>query len=374
MKIIINATAAKTSGALTVLRDCIAFLEKNCLANYEYHLFTVVDEFDKLMNIHVHKMKVQSWIPRIQWDNGGLQKWCKRNNLEPDAIISLQNTSTKFRNKTGMMIVQVVYYHHLVPLYKWNGMMSHDLKNLMYRYFYPFFVNRNNKTSHYVVQLPYVKELFCKRFKNITPNRVTIVRPNKPKINYENINEKINIKDENKFIYFYPATMMKYKNHEILIRALVKIKKENPDILKKIVIIFTLDKLPKYLKNFIKSNELNSSIQLIGQISYDEMMSYYKSVNALLFPSKIESFGLPLLEASCFGLPIIAADLPYAREVVENYSNKYFLNQDNVSTWAKAISEYKNYKKIVPENSNIYENTWENIFELTNKLIHEQNK
>ena len=367
--IIINATAAKTSGALTVLKECVSYIEANVSQDKKYHLFTVLNEFDTLKNITVHKLKPQTWVTRIKWDNGGLQKWCRKHNLEPEAIISLQNTSTKYRNKAGIMIIQVVYYHNTIPLYQRNGLRGAGYKLLLYRYFYPFFVNKNNSSSHYVVQLPYIKELFCKKFKNISSERITVIYPNKPIIDIQNIARKTLNTNNKMFAFIYPATLFGYKNHIILIKALAEIKKKNQDLLEKIILYFTIDEFSKKIKKIISNNNLEKNIKLIGQVSYQELLSYYNSVDALLFPSKVESFGLPLLEASCFGLPIIASDLPYAREVLEDYKNKYFVNPEDVTAWAEAIGNYKEYRKIMLENTNFQENSWKDFFQLVEKLV-----
>jgi len=369
--ILINATAAKTSGALTVLKDCIAQIEQYPMFGKEYHLFTVVDIFHDLKNVYVHKLNVQNWLSRILWDNGGLYRWCQKNNLEPDAIISLQNTSTKYKNKSGLMITQVVYYHQAIPLYMYNG-LGINFKLILYRHFYSFFVNRNNGQTHYVVQLSYIKELFCRKFKNIPSNRVTVIRTNRPQIDANAITEKdISIRQEI-FRFLYPAASFNYKNHEVLISALAILKKGHPKILERINILFTVDKLSNCLMGDIALNNLDSCIQFIGQVSYTEMLSYYKSADAMLFPSKMESLGYPLLEASCFGLPIIACDLPYAREVLEGYTNKYFVEVNNPNAWANVIYNYKEYSKAMVDNMAVSENSWENFFELVDRLILEQ--
>ncbi|MEY8216185.1 MAG: glycosyltransferase, partial [Colwellia sp.] len=41
----------------------------------------------------------------------------------------------------------------------------------------------------------------------------------------------------------------------------------------------------------------------------------YEASKALVFPSLRESFGLPLIEASSAGLPIIASELDFVRDV-----------------------------------------------------------
>ena len=50
---------------------------------------------------------------------------------------------------------------------------------------------------------------------------------------------------------------------------------------------------------------------------------YARSV--LVFPSYIETIGLPLLEARSVGAPILAADCLYARDGVEDYEKAEFL-------------------------------------------------
>ena len=43
----------------------------------------------------------------------------------------------------------------------------------------------------------------------------------------------------------------------------------------------------------------------------------YKAADGLLFPSTIETIGLPLLEAATFGLPVLANELEYVNYVEE---------------------------------------------------------
>ncbi|GHV13857.1 hypothetical protein FACS189491_09380 [Spirochaetia bacterium] len=175
-----------------------------------------------------------------------------------------------------------------------------------------------------------------------------------------------------KFTFFYPADGYSYKNHEIIIRALALLSMKNPLLINNIRVIFTLDSLPFELRNLIHENNLTQIVHLIGKIAYTDVLSYYKSADALLFPSKMESFGLPLIEATCFGLPVIAADLPYAREVLGNYSNKVFVDSDSVDKWVDAIRNYQVYKKVYHNDIDIRENSWKSFFELANRLVQER--
>jgi glycosyltransferase involved in cell wall biosynthesis len=51
-----------------------------------------------------------------------------------------------------------------------------------------------------------------------------------------------------------------------------------------------------------------------GNLSQSAVFKLYKSSSALIYPSLSESLGLPLIEASKFGIPIVAAELDYVRD------------------------------------------------------------
>lgn len=60
---------------------------------------------------------------------------------------------------------------------------------------------------------------------------------------------------------------------------------------------------------------LLGSITWLGLLDAPEIDNAYSRADALIYPSLMESFGLPLAEALAAGCPVIASDLPYAREV-----------------------------------------------------------
>lgn len=64
------------------------------------------------------------------------------------------------------------------------------------------------------------------------------------------------------------------------------------------------------------AGELQLKIFNLGYIAPAKVDALYRASGALIYPSRIESFGLPLIEASRHGLPIIAAELDYVRDVV----------------------------------------------------------
>lgn len=52
-----------------------------------------------------------------------------------------------------------------------------------------------------------------------------------------------------------------------------------------------------------------------GELTREDVARLYAQAGALVFPSFGESFGLPLIEAAAAGLPIVASELDYVRDV-----------------------------------------------------------
>ena len=55
-------------------------------------------------------------------------------------------------------------------------------------------------------------------------------------------------------------------------------------------------------------------VELVGTTSDPELARLYRGATALVFPSKLEGFGLPPVEAAACGVPTVGSDLPVLRE------------------------------------------------------------
>ena len=108
----------------------------------------------------------------------------------------------------------------------------------------------------------------------------------------------------NKFSLFYPAAFYPHKNHALIQKIDRYITTLDFEI--ELVITVEPDALP-----FDTSDK--EWIKCVGILSQAECLEQYMKCSALFFPSLMESYGLPLLEAMYIGIPIICSDLPYAR-------------------------------------------------------------
>ncbi len=90
------------------------------------------------------------------------------------------------------------------------------------------------------------------------------------------------------------------------------------------------------LKQKIKQENIEN-VQFDHNAGCEELVYYYKHAQALINPSLSEGFGLPLIEASYFGCPVVASDIPVFREVLgKNYRS---FNRENIQDIAEALSE-----------------------------------
>jgi glycosyltransferase involved in cell wall biosynthesis len=116
--------------------------------------------------------------------------------------------------------------------------------------------------------------------------------------------------------FIFPSTGDPHKNHRALVLAWARLAQEGvrPSL------VVTVDpgvypNLAEWMAERVGQNDLR--ITNIGFVPPHEMPSYYRRARALIFPSTCESFGRPLLEAAEFGLPILASELDYVRDVLD---------------------------------------------------------
>jgi glycosyltransferase involved in cell wall biosynthesis len=95
----------------------------------------------------------------------------------------------------------------------------------------------------------------------------------------------------------------------------------------------------------------------------DEVVSdFYRLADALLFPSREEGFGIPLLEAGLAGIPVFCADIPQLRELGGECVT-YFSPGAEPGEVAGQIAEYLERIPVYTFRERVRrEFTWERIF------------
>lgn len=86
------------------------------------------------------------------------------------------------------------------------------------------------------------------------------------------------------------------------------------------------------------SEALRVAVIEVGRCSDAELDGYLRGARALLFPTLVEGYGLPLIEALALGTPVIASDLPVFHEIGQEIPD--FIDPLDSSAWHAAIVDY----------------------------------
>jgi glycosyltransferase involved in cell wall biosynthesis len=194
-----------------------------------------------------------------------------------------------------------IFFHNCLLLNPLSQKVS--LKNRIINFLkFQYIKHYNQNDYQWVVQTQLVKKLLKENL-NINSDQI---------LTYPVFKEVFEVyyakKNFNEFVYV--SSIVSHKNHKRLIKAFIEAAKNTH---KEIKLHLTINKeqLPKNV--FPK----NLKVKFHGTLSIDNVNELYNSCEFAIYPSLVESFGLPLIEASNHNCKVIASNLPYVHEIVE---------------------------------------------------------
>lgn len=107
------------------------------------------------------------------------------------------------------------------------------------------------------------------------------------------------------------------KNLQNLVKAWAKFHPTHPDI-KLALVGWPVDR--QYYKNLlklIKKLKLGGSVLLMNYVDQKYLPDLYQSSLGLVFPTKYEGFGMPILEGFASGIPVLTSNIGATREIAD---------------------------------------------------------
>jgi len=323
--IMISAINLFQGGTLSIISDCLSFVNNSNYPN-KYNIIALVhkkelfdqETYSNIEFIEFPKSRT-SYFYRLYYEYFYFNKLAKKINIK--FWLSLHDMTPSLQN-----IQQAVYCHNPSPFRK---VILKDFLDqpqlffftLFYRYLYKINIKKNDFV---IVQQQWIKKEFINMF-NLHQDKI-IVAPPKIEEHKEHLEqEKIkNIEFSNNKVFFYPTLSRPFKNIEVICEAAkLLITKEINDF----EIIITIDgKENNYAKRIVATYKDIKQIKFIGRISREKVYEYYNIAHCLLFPSILETWGLPITEFKQFKKPIFIADLPYAKETIDGYNMVNYFN------------------------------------------------
>lgn len=123
--------------------------------------------------------------------------------------------------------------------------------------------------------------------------------------------------------FLYVGKRNTYKNFLFALKAMHLLKRHSNKIA---LVCAGGGRFSKQEKKYIKELELNDSIVQL-ETTDAELASLYANAIALIYPSKYEGFGIPIIEAFSCGCPVLASNSSSLPEVGGNAA-KYFNPED----------------------------------------------
>jgi glycosyltransferase involved in cell wall biosynthesis len=93
-----------------------------------------------------------------------------------------------------------------------------------------------------------------------------------------------------------------------------------------------------HLQEIASSLECSHIVHFMGRLSTtEELDKFYRKIDVFVLPSFSESFGIVLVEAMSYGLPVIASDLPAVKEIISDNCNGLLFHPGDVEGLVQKI-------------------------------------
>jgi glycosyltransferase involved in cell wall biosynthesis len=135
-------------------------------------------------------------------------------------------------------------------------------------------------------------------------------------------------------LFVYPAITYRHKNHAVLIEAFASLVREHPGA--KLVLTGGAGEAEAEVRDLIAARGLGDAVLRPGRVERPVLDALLAGATALVFPSRFEGFGLPVLEAMAVGCPVIVSDATALPEVVGGAGA--LVAPDDVEGWRRAMA------------------------------------
>jgi glycosyltransferase involved in cell wall biosynthesis len=127
----------------------------------------------------------------------------------------------------------------------------------------------------------------------------------------------------------------------------------------------------KKLQAIIADKKIENRVVFLDYVQFDELVGLYQNCRALIYPSKLEGFGIPPLEAIACGSPVIASEIPVHKEILAGAA--FFVKLGEPLSWKQAFDALEKpdeiKKKLSAGKKRLSVYTWSNAVEVLAKSL-----
>lgn len=327
-RLVVSGVNLVEGGPLSVLQRFLAACEK---LPPEWQIVAFVHSRALVASTRIQLIEIPytrgSWLRRLATEWFGFRRYAKE--LKPDLWVSLHDITPRIG-----AVRQVVYCHNPVPFFR---LRPRDVWFEPPRFFfclgYPFVYRLNiRRNAALIVQQSWLREAFRQWVGPETP--IIVAYPagaaEAPMVERRRSSGAT---------FLYPTLPRPFKNVELLCKAVEELERHNAW---RSVLTLTLSGTENRYARWLRRRFGHlCTVTFIGRQTQEQMGQRYRESDCLLFPSRMETWGLPITEARQYGLPIFAADLPYAHETVGDYDQVEFIDLEDYMSLADKLLRFQ---------------------------------
>lgn len=313
-------------GPLSIYYDCLdEIINQQILSEYSVTIFVhSLSLFEKYKNyfeiIELPKSR-NSYFMRLYYEYIWFYSFSKSRTI--DIWVSLHDITPRVKAKKIY-----TYCHNPAPFMETDlSKIKYSFVNVAFSLFYKYLYRINIRSATaLIVQSDWMRKEFLKRF---PIKNVIVARPSVPQVNLlgNSFQEK-----SNKTIFVYAAFPRFFKNFEVVCEASSYLQNNDYEIW-----LTISGKENRYASDIYNRFCGDKNIKWLGIRTRKEIYDIYRSSDCMVFPSILETWGLPISEYKLFGKPILLSDLPYARETVGTYSQVSFFDPHDAKKLAEMM-------------------------------------
>ncbi len=364
--LVVSAVNLRKGGTLSILRDCLRELSE-AAQHGDVRVVALVHNRQLCAYPGIEYIElpwsVRSWVHRL-WCEYVTMHGISRRLGDIDLWLSLHDTTPRVTARR-----RAVYCHNSYPFFHWHW--HHLWQNyrivcfaLFTKLFYRINLHRN---AFVIVQSQWFRNAFQQMFK-LERNKIVVFPPKDsppalPVREGAECSEKVSALqslkecsekasalqslkvtapsligraggesvDSATFTFLYPAFPDVHKNFECLCEA-ARLLEEEVGEGRFEVLLTTSPDFNRYSRWLHRRWGHVKSIHFCGFLPKEELDALYAKASCLVFPSQVETWGLPISEFAQSGRPMLLADRPYAHETAGGSTLTAFFNPDSPET------------------------------------------
>ncbi|MFD2743228.1 MULTISPECIES: glycosyltransferase [Sphingobacterium] len=331
--IVISAVNLVEAGTLTILKDCLSYLSSLATDDPTYRVIAIV--FDKKLAYFPNIEYLETQWPKKRWIN---RLWYEYVSLKAiskqigtiDLWFSLHDTSPSVIAKRRAVYCHNTYAFYKRKMHDWLFSPKIAAFSVFTKYIYRTNIHQNN---FLVVQQVWFREGMSEMF-GFDKQRIIVAPPEQEKQipigNFEQSSDDL-------YRFVYAASPNSHKNFEVLCAAAEILEKVGVDNFE--IRITVKGNENAYAKWLYKRWGHLKTINFGGFVDRKSLFDIYAISNCMIFPSKVESWGLPISEFALFNKPMLLADLPYTHETAAGSQSVAFFDPQNARSLASQMEQ-----------------------------------